>query len=307
MAQKIILDTDIGDDIDDALALGLVLGCPELELVGVTTVFANVVARSRQARTVLKVAGEKFARIPVCAGCGGSMASRPIHNIKAYLEDHLPNQDSTCLPESELHPADKRHGVDFLLEMLAPGDVIPVTIGAMTNLAAAFVKDWRITQRIPKIVCMAAEFRRPMAEWNIKCDPEAAHLLFSSGIPMDVIPFEIGIQASFVEADLARLRRSNRPLAQRLWLTIDAWQSANSGTGTRPKPMPNLYDPMAIATMVDPELCTWKQGLISVELQGHETYGYTTFSEMSDGPHRVAWDVNRDKAIGFWFDRVERV
>jgi len=156
MAQKIILDTDIGDDIDDALALGLILGCPELELVGVTTVFANVVARARQARTVLKVAGEKFASIPVSVGCGGSMASRPLHNIKDYLADALPNQDSTCLPESELHPADKRHGIDFLLEELAPGDVIPVTIGAMTNLASAFVKDWRITRRIPKIVCMAA-------------------------------------------------------------------------------------------------------------------------------------------------------
>src|ERR1700742_5181230 len=106
MAQKIILDTDIGDDIDDALALGLILGCPEVELVGVTTVFSNVVARARQARSVLASAGKQFKSIPVCAGCGGSMASRPLHNLKDYLEDRLPNQDPSCLPESELLPLD---------------------------------------------------------------------------------------------------------------------------------------------------------------------------------------------------------
>src|SRR5690606_8529678 len=130
--------------------------------------------------------------------------------IRDYLEERLPNQDSTCLPESELPPCDGRHGIDFLLDELK-GDVVPVTIGAMTNLAAAIVKDWRVTRRIPRIVCMAGEFRRPMAEWNIRCDPEAAHIVFSSGIPMDVIPFEIGMQATFVPAEVARLAGSDRP------------------------------------------------------------------------------------------------
>ncbi len=307
MSTKIILDTDIGDDIDDALALGLILGCPELELVGVTTVFANVVARARQARTVLKVAGDRFAKTPVCAGCGGAMASRPLHNIKDYLAGTLPNQDSSCLPEDQLHPQDPRHGVDFLLEQLNKGDVVPVTIGAMTNLAAAFVKDWNVTKRIPRIVCMAAEFRRPMAEWNIKCDPEAAHLLFSSGIPMDIIPFEIGIQVTFGQDHLNRLAGSARPLALRLSMAITAWQNAWSDNGKKPKPMPHLFDPMAIATMVKPDLCTWKQGHVSVELAGQHTYGYTTFREDATGPHRVAWDANRDQALAFWFDRIERV
>ena len=303
MATKIILDTDIGDDIDDAMALALILGCPELALVGVTTVFANVVARARQARTILKVAGDQFAPIPVCAGCGGSMASRPMHNIKHFLAETLPNQDSSCLPESELCPADGRHAVDFLIEQLT-GDVIPVTIGAMTNLAAAFVRDWRVTRRIPKIVCMAGEFRRPMAEWNIRCDPEAAHLLFSSGIPMDIIPFEIGMAATFNDADLARLRACDRPLARRTLLAIEAWQNSHGGSN---RPMPHLFDPMAIATMIKPALCTWKRGHVRVELQGNDTYGYTTFREDKEGPHRVAWEVDRDRAIGFWFDRVEKV
>src|SRR5262245_53679777 len=131
MATRIILDTDIGDDVDDALALALLCACPELELVGVTTVFGNVVARARQALTILTTAGPQFARIPVAAGCGASMASRPMQNIKAYLEDQLPNQDATCLPESELPPLDSRHAVNFILDSVrsGDGDIVPITIG----------------------------------------------------------------------------------------------------------------------------------------------------------------------------------
>ena len=305
--QKIILDTDIGDDIDDALALGLILGCPEVELVGVTTVFANVVARARQARSVLSAAGAQFKTIPVCAGCGASMASRPVHNLKFYLEDTLPNQDPSCLPESQLAPLDARHAVDFLVEKLGSGDVIPVTIGAMTNLAMALVKDGRLIKRVPKILAMAGEFRQPMAEWNIRCDPEAAHVVFSSGIPVDVIPWEIGRQVTFGPQHITRLSGSRRPLAQRLACAVDNWQMEGSGGIRDPQKMPHLYDPMTIASFVRPELCTWKQGVVRVELQGQETYGYTTFREDAKGPHRIAWDAQRDQALGFWFDRVESV
>lgn len=299
---KIILDTDIGDDIDDALALGFILGSPELELVGVTTVFGNVTARAKQARTVLKVAGERFARIPVCAGCGASMASRPLHNLRSYLENELPNQDPSCLPEDQLCALDPRHGVSFLVEQLASGDIIPVTIGAMTNLAMAFVMDWRLTKRVPKIVCMAGEFRRPMAEWNIKCDVEAAHIIFSCGVPVDVTPWHIGMEATLNASELARLNASETPLMKRLAMAVVNWQGNRTN-----KPMPHLFDPMALETMIRPELCTWKRGRVAVEVAGAHTYGYTIFREDKDGPHRIAWDVKRDEAIGFWFDRVERV
>src|SRR5262245_1328492 len=98
MATKVILDTDIGDDIDDALALGLILASPELELVGVTTVYANVLSRSQQARTILHIAGGHFREIPVAAGCAAAMSPRPgpTQNVKAYLEAAPTNQHKTC-------------------------------------------------------------------------------------------------------------------------------------------------------------------------------------------------------------------
>jgi purine nucleosidase/pyrimidine-specific ribonucleoside hydrolase len=303
---KIILDTDIGDDIDDALALGLICASPELQLLGVTTVFGNVLARARQARTVLKVAGDRFASIPVAAGCGASMASRPNHGTTAYLENHLPNQDSTCLPENELAPLEPRHAVNFLIDtiMSGNGDVIPITIGALTNLASAMVLERRIVAKIPRIVAMAAEFKRPFAEWNIRCDPEAAHIVFASGIPMDVITWDIGNTVMFDESHIDQLNRSPRPLASRLAAAIAAWKKSHTHN---PTIMPSLFDPMAVATMIKPDLCTWKTGTVMVELQGRDTYGFTTFHESKPGEkglHRVAWDANREASFEFYLKRI---
>ncbi|MEI8194994.1 MAG: nucleoside hydrolase [Phycisphaerae bacterium] len=303
---KVILDTDIGDDIDDALALGLICVSLELELVGVTTVWGNVVARAHQARTILKTAGPRFANIPVCAGCGATMASRNPNGAKHYLAHDLPNQDSTCLPESELAPLDPRHGVNFLIEtiMNGRGDIIPIAIGSLTNLAAAMVLEHRIVAKIPRIVIMAAEFKRNFIEYNIACDPEAAHIVFSSGIPCDVTTWDIGHTVQFSPQHVARLATGTSPLAQRLALAVAAWQK--TGSAVTPH-MPSLFDPMAVASMIRPDLCTWKTGTVTVELAGATTWGMTTFRAAppgSAGPHRIAWDADRDTCLDFYLGRI---
>jgi purine nucleosidase/pyrimidine-specific ribonucleoside hydrolase len=300
---RVLLDTDIGDDIDDALALGLILACPELELVGVTTVFGNTVARARQARTILAAAGRP--EIPVAAGCGAGMTTRPPEQggRRAYLEGHLPNQDPSCWPEERLPALDRRHGVDLIVDaiMAGDGDIIPITIGAMTNLAMALVKEPRLAAKIPKIAVMAGEFRAYHIEWNIRCDPEAAAIVTRSGIPIDWTPFYIGEAARFAPEHFARLDASRSPLARQLVASIKAWQQG----GTH---LPWMFDPMSVATIVRPELCTWRTGLVDVELAGSGTYGCTTFAKdaanAKPGPHRVAWDVERDAALTFFLDRI---
>ena len=299
---KVILDTDIGDDIDDALALALILASPELKLLGVTTVFGNTPARTRQALTELVIAGRPD--VPVATGCGLTMASRP-HTSSYAAIDHVPNQDGTCLPADQLPKADPRHGVDFLIDTImgGDGDIVPITIGGMTNLAMALVKEPRLRAKIPRIVSMVAEFRVNMAEWNVVCDPEAAHLVMASGIPVDVTTWHIGNTAKFQPADIERLGASEVPLAQYLHRAIAAWQLAHRWKdGTLP--MPSLFDPLAVATMVVPDLCTWRRGAVNVELTGQNTYAYTRFKEQADGTHNVAWDVNRDRAITWYLDRI---
>ena len=299
---KVILDTDIGDDIDDALALALILASPELHLVGVTTVFGNTPARTRQALTELVIAGRPD--VPVASGCGLTMASRPVGSSSSDLH-HVPNQDGTCLPAERLPKADPRHGVDFLIDTImgGDGDIVPITIGAMTNLAMALIKEPRLRTRIPRIVAMIAEFRANMGEWNVLCDPEAAHLVMASGIPIEITTFHIGITAKFQPADIARLAASEVPLAQYLHHAITAWQIAHQRPGGN-TPMPSLFDPLAVATMIVPDLCTWRRGTASVELQGQKTYGHTRFQEQVEGKHQVAWDVDRDRAIGWYLDRI---
>lgn len=216
MAQRVILDTDIGDDIDDAYALALIVASPELELLGVTTVFMNTVARARQARTLLAVAGRP--EVPVAVGCGGSLSPRTTYDFdarQAYLEGRLPNQDATCLPEALLPPADPRHAIDYLVETLlaGDGDIIVLTIGAMTNLAMAMLKEPRILARIPRIVAMAGTFDRHMDEWNIRCDPVAAQIVLQSGVPVDLVPLDVTMQVRYEREQLLRLRDAHHPLA----------------------------------------------------------------------------------------------
>jgi purine nucleosidase/pyrimidine-specific ribonucleoside hydrolase len=287
MPQKIILDTDIGDDIDDALALGLILASPELDLVGVTTVFKNTAARGRQARTVLATAGRRD--VPVAAGCGATLSVRLDVGgdpTAAYLAGELPNQDASCLPEAQLPPADPRHGVDFLIDtlMAGAGDIVVVTIGAMTNLAMALAKEPRLAARIPRIVSMAAAFDRQMAEWNIRCDPTAAALVLHSGVPVDLVGLDVTTRVQFRAADLSALAASPSPLCANLSGAIAAW-ARHSGWAHQIEGRPIMHDPLAVATLLDDSLVTWRRGRAGVELRGEATYGYTTFSPEEAGPH----------------------
>ena len=306
MAKKLILDTDIGDDIDDALALGLVLSAPELELVGLTTVFKNTHARSRQARTVLLSAGHDD--IPVAQGCGAVMSVRRSYGFdprQALLEGELPNQDASALSDAELPPQDKRHAADFIIDTLmqGSGDITVATIGAMTNLAMAMTLEPRILAKIPEVVIMAGCFNAHVSEWNIMCDPIAAAIVCESGVPLRIIPLDVTMQVKFRQSDMDALRVSKRPLAQRLLSAIEAWRQ-HSGWADRVDGLPVMHDPLAIATMIDDSLVTWRTGKVSIELNGEHSYGYTLFQEDPAGHHRYANTVVPQKALDLWIQRV---
>ncbi|HYE05375.1 MAG TPA: nucleoside hydrolase [Planctomycetota bacterium] len=298
---KVILDTDVGDDIDDALALGLIIASPELDLLAVTTVFGNTVARARQARSILAAAGGKHARVPVAAGCGATMTLRPPKGTgrEACLAGTLPNQDHACLPEAELPPLDRRHGVDLLIETITAGagDIVPITIGPMTNLAMALVKEPRIAARIPRIVAMACEFKAGFAEWNIRCDPEAAALVYACGVPVVTTTWEMGDIAKFDDSHVARLSAGTSPMAKLLARTVVPWISHD-------KRMPALFDPFAVSTILQPDLAGWRRGRITIECRGEATNGFSVLHADENGPHHVTWSTDRARALDFYLGRV---
>jgi len=304
MAQKIILDTDIGDDIDDAYALALVLASPELDLLGVTTVFGNTKARAQQALTILKIAGRED--IPVAAGCGAVMSPRTDYEFSAWrrcLEDVKPRQHGSCLPAEDLPALCRLHGVDFLIEtiMSGDGDIIPVTIGAMTNLAMAIVKEPRIVAKIPRIVSMAGAFRMNRREWNIRCDPVAAAIVCASGASMTLVGLDVTLKCRFGEGDLKRLYSSDKPVAKNLSKATEAWIG---GSGRK---LPVLHDPLAVETLLRPDIVKTEGGRAAVELSGSETYAFTVFTPApreKAGWHNVCTEVKSHEAIALWLDRV---
>lgn len=305
--KKIILDTDIGDDIDDCFALGLILCSPELELCGITTVFENVQARSKLARTLLAVAGR--SDIPVAAGCGTMLSSRFNYDInprKSYLSGNLPNQISSALDESELPAADSRHGVDFLIDTInaGGGDIEIVAIGALTNIAMAITKCPEIIAKIPRIICMGGVFedanRKGIIDWNTLCDPVASDIVVNSEIKIDFISLDATTKVPLLKEDMDKIRASQKPLAKKMAEALELWiEKVNARGGT-----PLMHDPLTVAVLVKPELVKWHTGKVRIDCGSDSASDYTFFEENFAGNHRYSYDVDSRGMVNFWLDRV---
>ena len=175
---KIIIDTDIGDDADDALAICLALKSEELEVMGITTVFRNTAARAQIAVRLLQLMGR--TDIPVYAGIG--------HPLVAEADvETVPIQLLAGMEELEYRK--DMDGVEYLRRSLSAsqGDITLVTIGPLTNVGVLLCKHPEVKGKIKEIVMMGGAYYMHYNEWNILCDPEAAHIVYSSGVPIRAI------------------------------------------------------------------------------------------------------------------------
>lgn len=304
---SVILDTDIGEDIDDAYALAMILTSPELDLRAVTTVFHRPVEKARLAQTILQLCGRED--IPVAAGCAVPISSylspkapevthRPISpaEVLTILNKNfeLP-QLAVAKPADELPPLVPTNAVDFLIDTLMAGDgkTTLITIGQMTNIAAAMMKEPRLLKKIPRIVSMAAEFFDERVEWNIAWDPMAAATVIRSGVPMTFVSYDVTSRCELSQHYKDTLAQSPSPLAKLLTqLTI-----------ARGVPRVLMHDPLAVEIVIRPELFTTQRGTVSIELDDPAHYGRTTFVA-GDGVHTIAMDVNVALACDLWTTRV---
>jgi inosine-uridine nucleoside N-ribohydrolase len=274
-ARKIIIDTDPGQD--DAFALLFALGSRELEVVAVTAVAGNVplAKTERNARQILELAGRED--IPVAPGC-----ARPM--VKALRTAEYVHGESGLegwnLPEPATPPR-AVHGVDLIIDMLmaAPeGEITLCPLGPLTNIAMALVKEPRIASRIREIVLMGGGFfeggnTTPAAEFNIFVDPHAAHVVFTSGVPLTMVPIDCTYKAIMTPSWLGRLRALGTRTGVAAAGMAEFYQRyGNQKFGTDSYPM---HDPCVIGYLLRAELFEGRKCHVEIELASPATQGMT--------------------------------
>lgn len=303
MAVPVILDTDIGTDVDDTLALALVLASPELDLVGVTCVYGDVELRARMARKLLGLAGR--ADVPVLAG-----ARHPLLGLReVYWAGH--EGEGLLEPGDEALAPDAEHAVDFLVRAIRsnPGQVHLIAIGPLTNVALALRREPRLAENLAHLTLMGGAVRGPASlglpysEHNIRSDPEAAHVVFTSGAPITVVPLDVTTKVRIRSEDLARVRASRTPFAEAVARQVELYPPFARRGWT------HLHDPLAVATVVDPRLVELRPLHLDVELQGRYAAGATLVREpTSDEPANaeVALAVDAPGFESFLLDRLAK-
>lgn len=258
----VLLDTDIGDDIDDAWALAVCLTHPEINLLGVSTVYADTVARAVIARWLIEAAGKE---VEVAAG-----EQNPLDRS---ITPYRPNQMKAIPPEDEERlKSGRKDGVAFLAEKIDSfrGDeLVLLTVGPLTNAAKLLTEYPKSAEKITRIVSMVGtllpEHSKP--EYNAAVDPKATRVLFECGKPLTMIGLDVTLRCRFSETDLEELSRSGKLLTKRLLALTKAWQESHR----RPDgsvPTPILHDPLAALVVVEPSLVTLTPMKIVVDDEG---------------------------------------
>jgi len=289
--EKIIFDTDPG--IDDAMALLLIHSLSALEVVGITTVFGNasVETCTRNALYICERFGLPYS---VYEGAG-----------KTYLgngEDAYPDfvHGVNGLGDIELGPVlsskCNQSAVDFLIEQAYLLEELSVlAVGRLTNLASAIKKDPGIAQRLSRIVIMGGAVEvegnvSPWAEANIFGDPEAADIVFKSGVPIDLVPLDATLVNIVTREALSALAKEMGDAGEFLW-SIKQHYLAFYKTKGRGDVFP-MHDSSAALAMTHPDLFEWKRGDLSCVLEG-EARGRTLLSTTGKTMHRVAMNANQ--------------
>lgn len=282
--QKVILDTDIGDDIDDAFALALALKSPGLDILQVNADFGDTPLRARLLKRFLKSAGRED--IPVGVGVQTQTASG--FTQRRYAE-RVPAGDVPT-----------RDAVESTLELIRkyPGEITLITIGPLVNVGAMIDKDPATFRKLKRVVMMGGsvslgylsdsgpyylELPGPEPEWNISQEIPGARKLFASGVPIYMMPLD-ATQLKLEEVKRGILFRHDSPITDQLLILYVQWGQLT----------PTLYDPMAVAYAIDPRFCPTTPMRIRVDDKGD------TRPEPGEPNAEVCLKSDAQKFFGFY-------
>lgn len=310
MPKKIIIDCDPGHD--DAIALLLAHGSPEIELLAVTTVMGNQTLPkvTRNARIVATIVG--MTGVPIAAGCARPLV-RELQVADAIHGDS--GLDGPTLPDPTV-ALDPRHAVDVIVETLMrqePHTVTLVPTAALTNVAMAARKEPRIVERVREVVLMGGAFaggnRSASAEFNIATDPEAAHIVFHEPWPLTMVGLDLTHQALATPDVRARIAAIGTAPARFVDEVLDffgATYLAEQGFEHPP-----VHDLCAVARVIDPAVMTTRYAPLDVELSGRLTTGMTVADLRGPAPEgcttQVALDLDHARFWDLVVDALERI
>jgi purine nucleosidase len=307
----IIVDCDPG--IDDTIALLTAFVSPELEILGITPVCGNQ-PLERTVRNALQVCelGQR-TDIPVYAGCFRPMLREPIYG-QFHGKTGLGN---TVLPEP-VKTVEPKSAVDFLIDTLTAAalEKKPITVcclGPMTNLAVALRMNPQVAEGIERIVMMGGAYREPgnrtmTAEFNVLADPHAAHVVFSSGIPIVALALDATHQVMLKPEHVAEFSNVSGRISQTLAELMAFWDRNDVRRyGSRGGP---LHDPLVIAYLLAPHLFTTERARVFVEHESELCMGQTVadwYGKSGLEPNAdIVTKVDAEGIIALFLDRLSR-
>ena len=285
----IILDTDLGDSIDDAMALAFALRSPELDVRAVTTVIDDVESKTRLAWKMLGI----FNRRDIALAMGAAEPLLdPVMATSSKEFDVLTRNDT--IPD-----AARRRAVDLIVDTLLQSrqKITLVAIGPLTNIALALKTDPRIKNNIERIVIMGGAYFTDQAEYNFKRDRVAAEIVAQSGVPITAVGLDVTSQGKLREKDLDQLRLATDPAGQFLVRLLDLAEEETH------EAHPTLHDPLAIAAIIRPDLVDFQPGTLHIPLSGA---GQAVFKPSAGSKTQVGVRVNATAFLDLFVDRVTR-
>jgi inosine-uridine nucleoside N-ribohydrolase len=286
MAHKILLDTDIGYDIDDALCLAYLLAQPACDLLGITTVTGQAEERAMIASAICQAAGRD---IPIFPG-----ADDPL----------LIPQEQTVAPQAQAlsHLAHRLYfprgeAIEFMRQTirLHPGEVTLLAIGPLTNVALLFATDPQIPLLLKQLVLMCGVFnpRTHYAEWNARLDPHATAMVYRAPV---AVHRSVGLDVTGqVILSAAQIRQRFRHGFLPAVLQFAEVYFTHKDRAV-------FHDPLAAVSIFDESICTFERGNVDIELENADLRGRTHWQPDRFGTHEVAFRVNSNQFFQHYFD-----
>ncbi len=310
MPKRIILDTDPG--IDDACAILLALASPEVSLEGLSIVHGNCSLEQAtiNAMSVLELAGA--GHIPVAKGCELPLVQPSLLAPETHGNSGL---GYAQLPAARARPV-VQHGSDFLIEKIlsSSGEITLVALGPLTNVALAIRQEPRIIQAVREVIIMGGAIRyegntTALAEFNTYVDPHAAYIVYHAGMPVTLVPLDVTYQCVLTRTDVKRMRQVDSPItkfvedATRFYMEFhDEFQSIEGCV---------INDPLALALTFAPELCTYRELPVDVDISGGISMGKTIGDFYNYGKKpanmRVALGVKPREFMDLFVERISRL